>query len=270
MVHMLSKKLTMPKLCDIFIMKGGINMKRVQILSSNALKLIGAVFMVCDHLGMIFFPNISALRMIGRLTFPVFAFCIAQGTRYTKNRLKYFLLVLSLGIVCQIPLAIVAPSAYLNVLITFALAIVICYALDYLKKALICDTVPHKIALGILLLVLSVLAPMAICTVKRMEYGVLGCMMPALASLFYMPSDAPPFLKRLDTSYVHVLMLGVGTLCQAVFDGGKYQILALLSIPILLMYSGKRGRLKMKYFFYIFYPAHMVILYGIYFLIQIS
>ena len=238
-------------------------MKKVQLLSSNALKIIGVVCMLCDHIGMIFFPGVAMLRIIGRITFPIFAFCIAQGTRYTKNRLKYLFTVLCLGIICQIPLALFAPSAYLNVLITFALAIVICYALDYLKKALICDTSARKIALGAVLFAISIVAPVALCAIKRMEYGIIGCMMPAMASIFYAPHDAPPSLARLDRNWICVLTLAVGVACQAVLDGGEHQIFALLCVPILLMYSGKRGRLRLKYLFYVFYPLHMVILYGI-------
>ena len=38
---------------------------------------------------------------------------------------------------------------------------------------------------------------------------------------------------------------------------------ALLAVPIIALYSGYRGKLRMKYFFYIFYPAHMLIIYAI-------
>jgi hypothetical protein len=49
---------------------------------------------------------------------------------------------------------------------------------------------------------------------------------------------------------------------------GYIQSWCLLALPLLLCYSGKRGRRKMKYFFYIFYPAHLVLLEGIALLIS--
>ncbi|MBR2295781.1 MAG: hypothetical protein IKA43_00060 [Clostridia bacterium] len=243
-------------------------MKGAQVLSSNALKIIGALLMVIDHVGMIFFPSMAIFRIIGRMAFPIFAFCIAEGTRYTKSKLKYFLSVLILGIICQIPMLILAPSAQLNILITFALAILVCYALDYLKKALFCDTPLSQIVIRALLLAVVILAICALSYIKRMEYGAIGCLVPAMASLFYAPSDAPSALKSLDTTWVHALTMGVGVLLQALFADYMWQWIAVFAIPILLFYSGKRGKIKMKWFFYIFYPSHLVLLYAIFFIMS--
>ncbi len=69
----------------------------------------------------------------------------------------------------------------------------------------------------------------------------------------------PQWLTRLDRRPVHILLLGLGLLPLARICGGV-QIYALAAIPLLLLYSGKRGKWKMKSFFYIFYPAHMAIL----------
>ena len=45
--------------------------------------------------------------------------------------------------------------------------------------------------------------------------------------------------------------------------GWPIQYWSLLAVPLLVLYNGKPGRVRMKYFFYIFYPLHLVILYGI-------
>ena len=39
------------------------------------------------------------------------------------------------------------------------------------------------------------------------------------------------------------------------------QWFSLLAIPLLMLYNGQRGKWKLKYLFYIFYPAHLGILY---------
>ena len=46
-------------------------------------------------------------------------------------------------------------------------------------------------------------------------------------------------------------------------DLGGTQWYSLLALPLLLLYSGKRGKANLKYFFYIFYPVHLVVLQGI-------
>lgn len=57
-------------------------------------------------------------------------------------------------------------------------------------------------------------------------------------------------------------MLGIGLVVLSTLSG-IIQVHALLSLPLLLLYSGKRGKVNLKYFFYIFYPLHLAVLQGI-------
>ena len=72
-------------------------MKAKLLLSGNALKIIAAVAMTIDHVGLMFFPQLKVLRIIGRIALPIFAFMIAEGCRYTRNKLRYFLTVFLLA-----------------------------------------------------------------------------------------------------------------------------------------------------------------------------
>ena len=57
-------------------------------LSGNTLKILACVFMFIDHLGVIIFPDVYILRAVGRLAMPLFAWMLAEGCFYTKNKLK--------------------------------------------------------------------------------------------------------------------------------------------------------------------------------------
>lgn len=98
-------------------------------LSGNELKILGAIFMVIDHVGLMFFPTLKILRIIGRLAYPIFAFMIAEGCYYTKNKIKYFLNVFVLGAICQLVYYFYDRQLYMSILITFSLSILLIYAL---------------------------------------------------------------------------------------------------------------------------------------------
>ena len=56
--------------------------------------------MVIDHAGLLLFPQVAVLRWIGRISFPLFAFCVGDGCAYTRKPRAYLLRVLGLGIAC--------------------------------------------------------------------------------------------------------------------------------------------------------------------------
>ena len=58
--------------------------------------------MAFDHIGVALFPKVAILRYIGRLAFPIFAFMIAEGAKYTRNKVKYFLMIFIIGVICQV------------------------------------------------------------------------------------------------------------------------------------------------------------------------
>ena len=57
-------------------------------LNGNQLKIIALIAMTLDHIGKMLLPGFTILQIIGRLAFPIFAYMIAEGCRYTKNRKK--------------------------------------------------------------------------------------------------------------------------------------------------------------------------------------
>lgn len=79
------------------------------------IKTLAALFMLIDHLGLILFPESYWLRIIGRISMPLFAYCIARGFYFSekKDRIKYYLHKLVLfSVVSQIPFTILAVKIY--------------------------------------------------------------------------------------------------------------------------------------------------------------
>lgn len=70
-------------------------------LNTDFLKLLAAIIMLIDHIGAVLFPEIIILRIIGRISFPLFAYCLVVGFQYTSNIKKYALRLLLFSIVSQ-------------------------------------------------------------------------------------------------------------------------------------------------------------------------
>ena len=244
---------------------------KLGILNGNALKFIACITMLIDHAGLLLFPQYDILRIIGRISFPLFAFMIAEGCRYTKNKLKHFLMVFGLGAVCQIVYIIMdvkSGLSYMNVLITFSFAIITIYCLQLFKKQIFCETPKALRIIGSGALFIAVVCGVYIFnSYVDIDYGFTGAMLPVFASLFmFDPTTDHPVKTVLDRNIIHVICLGIGLAFLFMESLNYVKYYALLALIPLLFYSGKKGKLNTKYFFYIFYPAHLVILYGISFL----
>ena len=222
---------------------------RFGVLNANHLKMIAAFTMLLDHMGILLFPEVQLFRILGRIAYPIYAFMIAEGCRYTKNKLRYFLMVCGLGAVCQIVYYITSADTRINILLTFSLSILLIYCLQFAHEA----QTWQKEILWSAVFAAGVLAVYGLCWKFHVDYGFWGIMTPVLVSFGYI---------RKFPNWAQVVLLGCGLLLLGT-EYTKVQQYALLSLPLLMLYSGKRGKAKMKYFFYIFYPVHLAVLQGI-------
>ncbi len=232
-------------------------------LNANLIKILAALFMLIDHVGVMLFPQIKLLRILGRLSLPLFAFMIAEGAHFTKNKLKYFLIIFILGVLFQIVYFVLYSSLYMGILITFSTSILMIYALQFFKRKLLNGKVIEKVY-SFLLFASSVVLTYLLNELLLIDYGFWGCTLAVFASLFrfnYKTKNGDE-IKNFDFIPINVLSFALGLFLLCLFHGG-IQYYSLLTLPILLLYSGKKGKLKMKYFFYVFYPAHFVVLYTI-------
>jgi hypothetical protein len=222
-----------------------IQTKKFPGLTGNQLKLIALISMTCDHVGLQLFPNILLLRILGRLALPIFAYMIAEGCRHTRSRKRYLLRMAGLAAVCQVVYFVAMESLYQCILVTFSLSICLIYALDNLQQHP--GTGSRLLALGTLTVVF------ALCVVLpdflpgfEIDYGLMGVLLPVLI-YFGKPSH-------------HFLLAGVILLCLGT---GGIQWWSLCAIPLLGMYNEQRGRTNMGRVFYIYYPLHLVVIYGL-------
>ena len=219
--------------------------KKFSGLTGNQLKLIALISMTCDHVGIQLFPNVLILRILGRLALPIFAYMIAEGCQYTRNRKKYLLRMASLAAVCQVVYFFAMHSLYQCILVTFSLSICLIYALDNLQNNP--GTKSQVLALG------TFLAVFVLCVVLpdfvpgfEIDYGLIGVLLPVLI-YFGRPAH-------------HFLLVGLLLLC---FSMGGRQWWSLAAIPLLSVYNEQRGKHKMGMLFYIYYPLHLVVIYGL-------
>lgn len=229
--------------------------------SGGALKWIAIFTMLADHIGacllevfvlnyygssplagqvdnLYFWASLDAvLRRIGRTAFPIFCFLLVEGALHTRNSRKYLLRLLAFAVVSEIPFDLALHNMPFfwgtqNVFFTLFLGLLV---------ILVFQRYPADAWKGMLALV--VLASAA--ELCGTDYGAVGV---AVIVVMYLLRDR--FLAAACLSLVLLVLLSRLEL---------YCIPAFLAVAL---YNGKRGR-QPKYFFYVFYPAHLLLLWAI-------
>ena len=241
------------------------------VLSGSALKIIACIFMAIDHIGLEIFPEYVIFRIIGRLAFPLFAFFIAEGCRYTKNRLKRFLTIFGVGAILFVFYLIYMGEAYGNIFLTFSVSILLIYFLQFVKKQLFESEKTYAAVLAVISFLIALVVAYVVFDKIHFEYGYTGMLVPVIISLFdFSRLKAPASIRWLDTFPITLLLFALSLIPLSIYGRlADIQFYCLFSIPIVALYNGKPGKHKMKYLFYIFYPLHLVIIEGIAILIKI-
>ncbi len=222
-------------------------------MSSFILKIIALITMTIDHIGYTLFGKITYLNYIGRIAFPIFAFQISQGYLHTKSFKKYFIKLFIFAIISQIPFmlfqALYTDELSLNIFFTLALGLI---------SILVYDKCQNKF-LGII----SGISFATIAEITHCDYGFFGV---AIILLFFMFKDS-----KLKLSISFIIAVGLKYLLRILINGFYIEYIylmigTLVSLLFILLYNKKKGK-GLGYFFYIFYPVHLLILYGLHFII---
>lgn len=223
-------------------------------LNSNHLKIIAIIAMTLDHLTWLLFPGfqkewyVMLLHIIGRITAPIMWFFIVEGYNHTHNYKKYLSRLFIF--------AIISHFAYC-----------LCFGISFIPKSIFNST-------SVIWSLAWAAALLGIMDSKKLNSFVKIVLM-ILIFLITFPSDwscIPVFAilfmnKHRGNFKKQMLSMMIGTLMYATVyvlaidkTYGLLQLFTALSIPILYFYNGERGKYKLKYLFYIYYPLHMIII----------
>ena len=232
-------------------------MERSRGLDGGALKCIAAALMLTDHVGAILLPEAPVLRCVGRLAFPIFAFFIAEGYAHTRDFGRYFRRLAILAVVSEMPFNLENGAVFdltrQNVLWTFCLALLTLRGLEPLGRE---RGFGRWAGCGLVLA-----AGFAAGELLRTDYGGWGVVTVAL---LYLCRDGKYAKLWLLLAMAAVNGLGMGSLTMPVFGGEMpIQIFAVAALPVIWLYNGQAGPKGLRRAFYVFYPAHLLVLEGI-------
>lgn len=216
-------------------------------MTSFILKIIGIITMLSDHIGDSVLGKFSFLNLIGRIAFPIFAFQAVQGYIHTNNIKKHLTKLLIFACLSQIPFMLFlytfTEQFVLNIFFTFFLGLLALFLYDKCKNKFF----------GFLIVIFISIIGEIICV----DYSAFGILLifsfyifknqkfqMAFSTIILCFLKYLPNIISMPNLYLHYLLCAFFTS---------------LSLVFILFYNGKEGP-KAKYFFYIFYPLHLLIL----------
>ena len=228
-------------------------------MSSFVLKIIALISMTCDHSSYLIFRKFSYLNYIGRLAFPIFAFQISEGYSHTKSLKKYFLRLFLFALISQAPFALFRSTYFksfsLNVFFTLFLGLATITVFDMFHKIECKEKFMHY--LNDFFGIICVISIAIIAQVSHCDYGAYGVV---IIFIFYL------FKNHTHLMNIAFILSTVVWQFKNLTSGSNFNIYLLITLftclPLVFinLYNNKKGK-NIKYFLYIFYPIHFIILY---------
>ena len=237
-------------------------------LNGNQLKLIAVISMLCDHAAIrllayglipalyVAGENMAAerwnqafwiLRSVGRMAFPIYVFLLTEGFCHTRNRRRYALRLGVFALISEIPFDLLVygkiwDTHSQNIFFTLFLGVLMLTAVDWIGRntdAALAQYRQMAVVVGAALLAWFL----------RTDYDAAGIML--IAVLFW-------FRLTPDTACLACFVLMAAAEFRPVYIPGLA-----VSFFLIRCYNGTRGSWKGKWFFYLVYPVHLLVLYGI-------
>ena len=250
-------------------------------MTTTLLKLIALVSMFIDHTGQFIPDTPEYLRWIGRLAAPIFIYCVVLGYKHTSNRRKYMLRLYVSGVAMAfinlgINIAYSLPGVLItnNFFATLFVIVLVIYIVDKKQVKLYVYFILWQLISTTIVILFSEFFVIHF-RADHLFYGaILGNIFYVEGGIFIVLLGVLFFLSRnkvaLTMVYIiyHLILFAAYAKWGGGMDGiintflpfSDYQWMMIAALPLLLLYNGKKGR-GLKYFFYFFYPIHIVILY---------
>lgn len=260
------------------------NADRYKLLTGNALKILAIVTMLIDHIGAVLlekgllpfiqnaifsgtntnytlddYHTFSTLdfcfRIIGRIAFPIFLFLLVEGFMHTRDPFKYAFRLFIFALVSEVPFDLAVNHQIFelgsqNVFFTLTLSVLMYIGLELTDENIV------KYYLNMLVKIAIVTVALLAANALRCDYSALGIAMALFMYIFRYDK------KNLILSHAIVIIAYsvLITLNSGLSLMNFVEIFALLAFIPISFYNGERGSFKLKYFFYVFYPAHLLLL----------
>lgn len=219
-------------------------------ISADLLKWIAIITMFIDHIGaavvektkIMYLPYGNGLdftlRLIGRLAFPIFCFLLIEGFYHTRSRGKYLRNLLLFALISELPFEISFLGELVwglrNVYFTLAIGMIVMMCLEKVKE--------RELGKQNLLTILIVAAGAILAEWLHTDYGAIGVF---LIYILYKCRDD----RKQQCIYGAIAM--------------SFEITAPIAFLLMYKYNGVRKQKHWKYFFYAFYPLHLLFLYWV-------
>jgi hypothetical protein len=268
-------------------------------MNSFSIKILALILMVLDHISYFFSDIPIYFRWLGRLSAPLFIFCMVWGFHYTKDKKIYLarMYLFSLGMaIINVVLSNLFRASYPyglsnNIFTTLFLIAVMLYLIIKSNKKYWFILFIWQIFTFIAIVVLAELINIPYISYHQF-YGSLlasvfftegGLLFVLLGTIIYLSKDN---MYKLSISYIiFCIFIGLSSVkfdiarsyieihfgpsflsdllvallkCIIVYDIDQW--IMVFALPFMLLYNHKKG-LGWKYFFYVFYPLHIIIIF---------
>lgn len=232
-------------------------------ISAGTLKIIAVITMLIDHVAAAvllryiyatadreLIPIYNAMRQIGRIAFPIYCFMLVEGLERTHSRGKYLARMVGFALISEVPFDLAFSSqvlevGYQNVFFTLVIALAAMVGMEQIRESV---KLP---ILQIGLIALTVAGAMVLAGIMQTDYDWRGVC--CILIMYFLRHCRRAELIAGYAAFV--VLLG--------------ELTALPAFIALAFYRGRKG-FSAKYFFYGFYPIHLLILYFVCMIIGIA
>lgn len=247
-------------------------------MSALTLRIVACLTMLLDHIGYLY--GIASLRIIGRISFPIFLFLIVNGYRHTSNRFLYALRLGVFAAASQVPFSLFTTGSYLtgkgNVLFTLLICLLCIWISDAMDK----NRLLRRLSLLPMIAAFCLYSSGMISS----DYGIKAILMATVFFAFDRNTAGDKLLLSVGmlislyynylincVKQLLIFVQGDQAMVPTMSRWDSLQIFSLLSLLFILTYNGKPGirpqkkaaAKLMQYGFYAFYPLHMLLLWAL-------